>query len=456
MSQSTIRDAYVNKSPESARMALEARKYLAGGMSTDTRYWDPYGLIFERAEGTRKYDVDGNEYLDFFGGHGSLMLGHCHPEVQAAAKSALDRGSQFAGGHPPETEWARTITEFVPSADKVRFTASGTEATHLAIRLARAFTGKSKIVRFKGHYHGWHDHVCSGYSSHLDGSVMSGVLPCIGENTILLTNGSRQELEDAFRRHRDIAGVIMEPTGAHFGNVPLAASPRDVLQHVRELCNEHGSVFILDEVVSCFRIAPGGAQWHYGISPDITTLGKIITGGLPGGAVAGREDIMGLLDFEFAKQRDIEKVLHQGTFTGYPASAAAGAAAMKIIAATQACEHASRLAQDMRRRLNRLLESEKLPWAFYGDFSVFHFFTNPRRRSIKPTEFNAQEHTFEEFKYSRKEVAEALSMALHVHGVSVNRHSLGFLSGVHTAEDVDLALSRFEEALHLVKQNVSV
>jgi glutamate-1-semialdehyde 2,1-aminomutase len=452
-SHSAIIDAYVAQTPGSARINAEARQVLAGGMTTDTRLFKPYGPIFHRAQGVRKFDVDDNEYLDFFGGHGALMLGHGHPDVVAAATAALSEGCQFAAGHPRESEWASRIKIMLPVADKVRFTASGTEATLLAIRLARAFTARPKIVRFRGHYHGWHDHACSGYISHFDGSPMRGLLPAVAENVILIAAGDSAGLRKAFKVNDDIAAVLMEPNGGHFGTIP---QPPSVLPEVRELCDRHGSLLILDEVVSAFRIAPGGAQAHYGVHADLTTLGKILAGGLPGGGVTGREEIMDLMDFDEARRLGGEKIMHQGTFNGHPVSAAAGIATLDIIASTDACAHANLLGEHMRAQLNQLMKDESLPWAFYGESSVFHFFTNPLERSIDAKSFIAHEHKLEEYMDKPMHIVEALRTALLVQRVDVNRHCSGFLSAAHSDNDIDEALGAFEKAIHMVKAEIDI
>ena len=450
---SAIIEAYVARTPGSASINAEAQQFLAGGMTTDTRFFNPYGPIFHRAHGARKFDVDDNEYLDFFGGHGALMLGHGHPDVVAAATAALSEGCQFAAGHPRESDWASRITNMLPVADKVRFTASGTEATLLAIRLARAFTGRPKIVRFRGHYHGWHDHACSGYISHFDGSPMRGLLPAVAENVILITAGDSAGLHDAFKANDDIAAVLMEPNGGHFGTIP---QPPSVLPEVRELCDRHGSLLILDEVVSAFRIAPGGAQAYYDVHADLTTLGKILAGGLPGGGVTGREEIMDLMDFDEARRLGVEKIMHQGTFNGHPASAAAGIATLDIIASTDACQYANALGKKMRAQLNQLMKDESLPWAFYGESSVFHFFTNPLGRSIDAHSFVPYEHKLEEYLDKPMHIVEALRTALLVHGVDLNRHCSGFLSAAHSDNDIDEALGAFERAIHMVKAEYDI
>ena len=450
---STIIDAYVARTPESARINVEAGQVLAGGMTTDTRLFKPYGPIFHRAQGTRKFDVDDNEYLDFFGGHGALMLGHSHPDVLAAATAALNEGCQFAAGHPRESAWASRVTRMLPVADKVRFTASGTEATLLAIRLARAFTGKPKIVRFRGHYHGWHDHACSGYISNFDGSPMRGLLPAVAENVILLTAGDSDGLHQAFDEHDDIAAVIMEANGGHFGTIP---QPPSVLPEVRELCDRHASLLILDEVVSAFRMAPGGAQAYYGVHADLTTLGKILGGGLPAGGVTGRQEIMDLMDFDEVRRGGGEKIMHQGTFNGHPASAAAGIATLDIIASTNACEHANALGENMRAQLNQLMTDDSLPWAFYGQSSVFHFFTNPLSRPINAQSFIPTEHPLAEYMDKPMHIVEALRIALLLQGVDVNRHCSGFLSAAHSDSDIDEALAAFAKAIHMVKAEFDI
>ena len=166
-----IEQAYRRRTQGSARLAARAQRCLPSGVVTDTRHFEPYGIYVERAEGSRKWDVDGNEYLDFFGGHGSLILGHGRREVVDAATAALTRGTQFAANHSWEVRWAERVLELIPEAELVRFTASGTEATQLALRLARAHTGKPGVARIQRHYHGWHDHVAPGYISHFDGTA---------------------------------------------------------------------------------------------------------------------------------------------------------------------------------------------------------------------------------------------------------------------------------------------
>ena len=267
---------------------------LPSGITHDGRHLEPYGVYIERGEGPYKWDVDGNRYIDYYGGHGALLLGHNHPVVAAAVRSALERGTHFGASHALEVRWAEAIRGLMPSAERIRFTSSGTEATLMAVRLARSFTGRRKILRIRTHFHGWHDHMTSGYQSHFDGTPTVGVLPAVAEQVVLADPNDVDGLRRVLAADREIAAAIVEPTGGSFGMVPLAPS---FLMALRELTAAHGALLIFDEVVTGFRVAPGGAQGHFGITPDLTTLAKIVAGGMPGGAVAGRADVLAALDF---------------------------------------------------------------------------------------------------------------------------------------------------------------
>ena len=190
----------------------------------------------------------------------------------------------FAAGHELQNEWARLIQQLIPSAERVRFTSSGTAATMMAVRLARASTGKGKIVRFVSHFHGWHDHVAFGVKEHLDGTPTAGVLPDVAANVILVKPNDLAAVERVLAQQKDVAAVMIEPVGASSGAIPTSPA---VLRELREITRRHGVLLMFDEVVTGFRVAPGGAQALYGVTPDLTTLAKIVAGGMPGGAVAG-------------------------------------------------------------------------------------------------------------------------------------------------------------------------
>src|SRR5438067_9302813 len=194
---SPIIAAYRAATPGSAARAATAAELFPSGITHDSRYIEPYGIYIDHAKGPRKWDVDGRCYVDYFGGHGALLLGHCHPEVTAAVHAQIDRGTHFGASHELEIAWAEAVMRLIPSAERVRFTSSGTEATLMAVRLARAFTGKSKLVRFLTNFHGWHDHMTAGHASHFDGSATAGVIAEISAHTILLPPGDTSAMQAA-------------------------------------------------------------------------------------------------------------------------------------------------------------------------------------------------------------------------------------------------------------------
>lgn len=447
LTNSKIIASYRERTPRSAALAEEARTVLPSGITHDSRYIDPYGIYVERAAGPRKWDVDGNEYVDYFGGHGALLLGHNHPAVAAAVSAALSQGSHFGANHPREVRWAGLVRSLLPSVEQVRFTSSGTEATLMALRLARAFTGKPKLVRFMTHFHGWHDHMTAGHASHFDGSATPGVVPGITENTILLPPGDIPALRETFRRD-DIAAAILEPTGTSFGTVPL---PPGFVECLREETRKAGALLIFDEVVTGFRVSPGGAQRALGVMPDLTALAKILAGGLPGGAVAGRRDVLEELDFEAAARKGREKIAHPGTYNANPLSAAAGIATLELVGSTDACEKANRYAADLRRRLNEVFVEEGLPWSAYGTYSGFHIFLNPKKRAIDPLAFDPLSVPHQELLGNPKPLVAKLRLALLANGVDVGARLNGFVSASHGEKELDDTLAAFSAAIKLLK-----
>jgi glutamate-1-semialdehyde 2,1-aminomutase len=445
---STIVAVYRERTPRSERLAAEARAVLPSGIAHDSRHLDPYGIYVERAQGPRKWDVDGNEYVDYFGGHGALILGHNHPQVVAAIEEALAQGTHFGANHPREVRWATLVRELVPSAERVRFTSSGTEATLMALRLARAFTGKRMLVRFVTHFHGWHDHMTSGHASHFDGTATAGVVPGITENTVLLPPGDTDALRQCFRSRDDIAAAILEPTGSSFGAVPLAPS---FLELLREETRKSGVLLIFDEVVTGFRVSPGGAQKALGVTPDLTALAKILSGGLPGGAVAGRKDILDELDFAASAAKSREKIAHPGTYNANPLSAAAGIAALGLVGSTDACARANAYAEELRARLNETFARERLPWAAYGTFSGFHVFLNPKGRPLDPQKFDAFAVDRQELLGNPKKLVEKFRLALLVNGVDVGARLNGFVSAAHGKRELEDTIAAFRAAIALLK-----
>lgn len=300
----------------------------------------------------------------------------------------------------------------------------------LAIRLARAYTGRQKIVRFASNYHGWHDQAASGYAGQFEGSAAPGILPEIAAQTVLLRPNDTAALERAVERHgATIACFIIEPMGTHFGVVPTSEA---FLRKVQEAARSVGALFILDEIVSGFRVAMGGAQAVYGLQPDLTTLAKVLCGGMPGGAVVGRADVLDMLDFDAGRRGRRPKVLHQGTFTGNPVSMAAGLAVLREIERVGGCAKVNSLGELARGRLNELARSENLPFSWYGEFSTFHLLIGEvRAEDVEPG------RNLEVFLPRPQPLSNRLRMALNVLGVDLNTRCSGVLSTAHTEEHVE-------------------
>ena len=448
MTDDAIIAAYRAKTPGSAALAAEARGLFPSGVTHDSRHLAPHGLYVERAAGARKWDVDGNGYVDFFGGHGALLLGHAHGGVTRAVTEALAQGSHFAAGHSHEVAWGRLVQQLVPSAERVRFTASGTEATHMALRLARAHTGRRKVLRFLGHFHGWHNDMTAGYNAHFDGTAPVGVPPESAASIVLAEAGDAARVREILEADRDIAAVILEPLGAATGRVPVDGG---FLAALRELCDRQGALLIFDEVITGFRVAPGGVQAACGVTPDLTCLAKILAGGLPGGAVAGRKDLLDWLDYEASAKAGREKVYHPGTFNANPVTAAAGAACLAVVAEGEATAQAAATAEQLRRGLNEILMQLQVPWAAYGESSLFHLFLNPEGRRIRPDGFDPRGFGRAELSSSGGALGHRLRLAALVQGIDLSPWPGGFLSAAHGDAEVQDTLEGFREALLMLR-----
>ncbi len=448
--KSTIIDTYRKRTATSEKLAMRARKILPSGIVHDSRYLEPYPIYVNRAEGAHKWDVDGNEYVDYYGGHGALLLGHNNKAVIEAVHRQLDLGTHYAACHELELRWAELVQQLVPCAERVRFTSSGTEANLMALRLARAFTGKPIVLRFKGHFHGWLDHLASGFDSHFDGSPTPGVLQSIAENVLIAPPDDLQATLALLASRDDIAAIILEPTGASFGWSPMS---RDFVAALREAATENGILLIFDEVVTGFRVSPGGAQAHYGITPDLSSLAKILAGGLPGGAVVGRKDILDQLDFKQAELSGREKIHHQGTFNANPTSAAAGIACLEIIAEGEACATATAQAQRLQSMLNRVFADEDLPWAAFGSHSAVYFFTNPMGLDIDPMRFDVNTLDAEVLRNGGKHPAVGkFRLALMLNGVDISSRPGGITSCKHSEEDLERSSEAVRQAIVMLKK----
>jgi len=265
---------------------------------------------------------------------------------------------------------------------------------------------------------------------------------------ILLPPGDGAALRHALEGRDDVACAIIEPTGTHFGAAPLDPSFLSVL---REETAKLGILLIFDEVVTGFRVSPGGAQAELDVIPDLTALAKILAGGLPGGAVCGRREILEELDFEAAECKRREKIAHPGTYNANPPSAAAGIATLEIVGSTDACARANATGAELRKRLSEVLADARVPWGVYGTFSGFHIFLNPQRRPIDPLEFDANTIDYRELLANPPAIARLLRLAFLVNGVDMNSRPTAFVSAAHTTEDVEATAAALDASVHMLR-----
>ncbi|MBM3263284.1 MAG: aminotransferase class III-fold pyridoxal phosphate-dependent enzyme [candidate division Zixibacteria bacterium] len=425
----SLEEAYHRTFLRSYALYQRALKRFPNGVTHDGRFMLPFPVYVNRADGSHKWTEDGHQLIDYWMGHGALLLGHGRAEIVAAVTEQAARGTHYGACHELEIEWADWITKLVPCAETVRFVSSGTEATLMAIRLARTFTGRRKVVKFYGHYHGWHDNVMDGTGINHD-HPLPGVLPEVFDSLISLPSHDLNRVEDTLKNDSDIAVLMLEPTGALFGGVEI---PDGFVTGLRELTSKYGVLFLMDEVVTGFRCAPGGAQEHFGVKPDLTTLAKIVAGGLPGGAVAGRADIMSLLEIRLDPVWQANrKMVHYGTFNACPLSAAAGIAALKIVATGRDIALANERADTLRRRFAEVLAGRGLEnWHVFGTFSgVKLSYSNDPRVSRR----------------SNLALIHALRQGMLLHGVDMVGVD-GLTSSAHTPQDIEHTAQAFDDTL---------
>ena len=349
---------------------------MPGGVNSPARAFGAVGgtpLFIERAEGPYLFDIDGHRYVDYIGSWGPMILGHAQAEVIAAITRAAERGTSYGAPTEAESQLAEQIIEAVPSIEKVRLVNSGTEATMSALRVARGATGRNKVIKFAGNYHGHVDAllVAAGSAAATLGAPDSpGVTPGAAGDTLVLSYNDVAQLENAFAAEGDqIAAVILEPV---VGNMGCVVPKMEFLRTLRDLTTRHGSVLIFDEVMTGFRVAPGGAQELFGITPDMTTLGKIVGGGMPLGAYGGRTDIMDNV-------LPAGKVYQAGTLSGNPVAVAAGSATLKILKENPPYEQLERMGAKLAAGLDAAATAAGIPHSVTRVGSMMTLFFNPDR-----------------------------------------------------------------------------
>ncbi|MBI4381692.1 MAG: aspartate aminotransferase family protein [candidate division NC10 bacterium] len=449
----SVEEQFRRAHPRSEALFRRAKAAIAGGLTHDIRYLRPFPIYADRAGGSRKWDVDGHELIDYWVGHGALFLGHANPAVQQAVGSQLGRGTHYGACHELEVRWAEAVLKLMPRAERVRFVGSGTEATLLAIRLARAATGKDKIVKFEGHFHGWHDYAVAAVRPPFDRPVSAGVPQGVLAGLLICPPNDWDAFVALTSRRDDIAGVILEPGGGSSGTIP---TDRGFLTRLREFTRAQGMVLIFDEVITGFRFAPGGAQQRYEIYADLTTLAKILAGGLPGGAVVGSAVIMDQLAFRDDSVWNREdRVAHAGTFNANPLSAAAGIATLEQLADGQAQAKADRAGEILRAGIAEVIETLGVDAHVYGESSIINLFLGPGRHGLDVACPDSRLDHRVLMGHPNLEAYHMLRCALILHGVDLPLFH-GWISAAHSDEDLEKTIRAFEAAVCLVQDEGSL
>ncbi len=361
----TIEERYAQKFAKSVEWYERGKSLFAGGVTHQTRFSSPFPTYFEHAEGPYKYDVDGNQIIDYIMGNGSLLMGHSPAKVVEAVNAQTSRGTHLGGATTHEVRYAEAVKSLMPSMERIRFTSSGTESTYLALRLARAYTGKTKIVKFHEHFHGWHDYVTPESGQAL-GGVPKAVL-----DSVIVSPVDIAALDRILSEDNDVAAVIVECNGAHYGTFPLQ-NPQ-FLHDLRDVTARHGVVFIMDEVITGFRLSPGGAQVRWDLQPDLTTMAKIIAGGQPGSAVGGKAEIMELMAFsDDPEWNNVLRVAQGGTYNAQPTTVAAGLATLEAIANEGVNARADAMAKRLKDGLNESFIRNEVTGHAHGIASIVH------------------------------------------------------------------------------------
>lgn len=407
----------------------QSQQFIPGGVNSPVRAFRSVGgtpIFFKQGKGSRLWDEDGKEYIDYIGSWGPMILGHAHPEVIAAVQKTAENSLSFGAPTARELEMAELINHLVPSMEQVRLVSSGTEATMSAIRLARGFTNRQKIVKFEGCYHGHADALLVKAGSGLltFGTPSSAGVPAeVAAHTLTLPYNDIPSLQKLFSEiGQEIACVIVEPVA---GNMNLITPAAGFLQTLRALCSEHGAVLIFDEVMTGFRVAKGGAQALYGVNPDLTTLGKVIGGGLPVGAFGGRKDIMQCL-------APLGPVYQAGTLSGNPVAVAAGLATLKLIQQTGCHERLAATTKSLTDGLSAIAREAGVAFSAQAVGGMFGIY------------FSAEvPNSFDDVMQSDRDAFNRFFHAMLDDGIYLapSAFEAGFVSAAHSEQDIEQTLS---------------
>lgn len=415
---------FIPRTPKSRSMYERSKKVQPAGVSYSNRYFSPYPFFVKKAKGAKLVDLDDNVYTDYWCTHFAMILGHSHPFVLEAIKRQTENGWHFGFVHELEVLHAEKICEHVPSAELVRYTSSGSEANLFAIRLARTFTQRDKIVKFEGCWHGAYDPLHIAVKPPFDKLPSGGITKSSQEDTVVAPYNDLQGFLDRVRNDK-IACVILEPVIGAGGMIPAHA---DFLNGLREYCDQNGVLLIFDEIITGFRLGLGGAQTKFGVLPDLTVLGKIIGGGLPIGAVCGKREIMERMDH--IRYTGTDYSYHGGTFAGNALSLAAGLATIDSLEDATIYDRLHKLGERVRGALNSLFENIEYPATATGIDSLLAIHMNRNPIDSCPKDSNIER--------SRGLFRWMLENGIVMLGPDLLRGSISY---AHTDDDVELLIS---------------
>jgi glutamate-1-semialdehyde 2,1-aminomutase len=442
-------DGWPVPSEGSSRLHERAARVSPGGVQGEGRSARPYPLFMTQAQGSRIRDVDGNEYIDFHSSFGAVLLGHNDPRINEAARRAMDEhGVSFSAANPLEVDLAERLVEMIPSAERVVFSCTGTEVTYHAIRLARAFTGRERILKFEGNYHGWHDYVA--WSHHFatedEGeptpvAASAGIPAAIRDLVVVREYNDAAGVRETLRREGDtIAAVILEPV---FHNAGVVLPDPGFLETLREACTAAGTLLIFDEIITGFRHAPGGAQERFGVTPDLTTLGKALGNGFPISALAGRGDVMDRL----GPKGD---VLFAGTFAGQTLDVAVALEVTRIVRERAIHAHLARLGDRLTSGIQAAIDETGAKVQVRESAGVWTvYFTAAPIRKFRD---------FARFAMDKDHpIQRAYRSWLLERGIYIHPHYMirGFLTGAHREDDVDRVVEATADFLRAHREQLA-